>query len=452
MKNLKRIILILILLVIIIVTILLILNKNQNVDNNIKDSDGNYDESNIKPVINTNTEPVKNHTQFYAVSDAIQKYYDYLNADVSDLNVDKNAYDVAMAEMTGINDRTSKSEAVYSLLDTEYIKENNISKDNVLTKIKDTGPVQFYALSMNYLDGTVNQRFAVLGKIRLLEDKYKYQNVAFIVTVGKDISLYMIRPLKKEYSNVKEIELQEYNDTIEKNNYNILKYTTYKDDKITQKYFDYYKEIVHYDKDEIYNLLDDEYKNKRFGSKEVFSKYIDSIEDSEDVITAKQYTVNTYDDYKEYVCKDQYENLYIFKEKAPMDVTIELDTYTLDTDKFKERYNSSNTQYKVMMNIDKVRQMMNVRDYRSMFKYLDESFRKTYFENDVDKFEDYMKYHFPSHYKFEYGDYSEDSGISIQDVTMEDMTGKDTTNIGEKFYMQLNEGTDFVMSFNVIGK
>ena len=126
MKNLKRIILILILLVIIIVTILLILNKNQNVDNNIKDSDGNYDESNIKPVINTNTEPVKNHTQFYAVSDAIQKYYDYLNADVSDLNVDKNAYDVAMAEMTGINDRTSKSEAVYSLLDTEYIKENNL--------------------------------------------------------------------------------------------------------------------------------------------------------------------------------------------------------------------------------------------------------------------------------------------------------------------------------------
>ena len=48
---------------------------------------------------------------------------------------------------------------------------------------------------MNYLDGTVNQRFAVLGKIRLLEDKSKYKNVAFIVTVGRDTSLFMIKPL-----------------------------------------------------------------------------------------------------------------------------------------------------------------------------------------------------------------------------------------------------------------
>ena len=105
-----------------------------------------------------------------------------------------------------------------------------------------------------------------------------------------------------------------------------------------------------------------------------------------------------------------------------------------------------------MMNIDKVRQMMNARDYRTMFNYLDETFRTTYFENNIEKFEKYMRYYFPSHYTFEFGDYSEDAGISIQEVTMKDMSENNNEDIGERFYMQLNDGTDFVMSFNVIGK
>lgn len=135
-----------------------------------------------------------------------------------------------------------------------------------------------------------------------------------------------------------------------------------------------------------------------------------------------------------------------------MNYTVKLDTYTLDNEKFNEKYNSSNAQYKVMMNVDKVRQMMNARDYRTMFNYLDEKFRTTYFENNVDKFEEYMKKHFSSHYNFEFGDYSEDSGISIQEVTIRDMNEKNSGDISERFYMQLKDGTDFVMSFNVIGK
>ena len=37
-----------------------------------------------------------------------------------------------------------------------------------------------------------------------------------------------------------------------------------------------------------------------------------------------------------------------------------------------------------------------------------------------------MKKHFSSHYNFEFGDYSEDSGISIQEVTIRDMNEKNS--------------------------
>lgn len=134
-----------------------------------------------------------------------------------------------------------------------------------------------------------------------------------------------------------------------------------------------------------------------------------------------------------------------------MKFTIELDTYTLNNDKFTEKYNSSNDQYKVMMNIDKINQMMNARDYRTMFSYLDETFKNTYFENNVDIFESYMRKHFSSHYKVEYGNLTSEAGVYIQEITLKDMTDESKT-IERTIYMKLNEGLDFRMSMNVYHK
>ena len=54
MKNLKKIIIILILIIIVIAICLFVLNKNKskNFEDNKEDEYGNYDESNIKPIIN----------------------------------------------------------------------------------------------------------------------------------------------------------------------------------------------------------------------------------------------------------------------------------------------------------------------------------------------------------------------------------------------------------------
>ena len=105
MKNLKKIIIILILIIIVIAICLFVLNKNKskNFEDNKEDEYGNYDESNIKPIINNNVQFVKNHSKFFAISDAIQKYYDYLTFDVDNIDIDKNTYEAVMAEAQKVN-------------------------------------------------------------------------------------------------------------------------------------------------------------------------------------------------------------------------------------------------------------------------------------------------------------------------------------------------------------
>ena len=101
------------------------------------------------------------------------------------------------------------------------------------------------------------------------------------------------------------------------------------------------------------------------------------------------------------------------------------------------------------MNIDKWIQMLNCRDYSSAFKVLDETFRTDNFANDVDKFEAYMRQYFPDHYELDFGEFSEETGTYIQDITLKDITGQNEEEISKTIYMELGEGTDFVMSFNL---
>ncbi len=185
------------------------------------------------------------------------------------------------------------------------------------------------------------------------------------------------------------------------------------------------------------------------GEYETFSKYVDNNLQDIAKLTFTEYLVNNYDGYKEYVCKDKYGNLYIFHETAVMDFTIMLDTYTLENEKFLTTYNSSSDQYKVAMNIDKWVQMLNCRDYRTAFYVLDETFRTNNFGNDVDQFEEYMRKYFPEHYKLEFGEFSEETGTYMQEIVLKDITEQDEKEISKTIYMELGEGTDFVMSFNL---
>lgn len=448
MNKIKKIIFLIVIVIVVLISALVILSK-KNSNNGINNNGEIIEQEDADMIITGNMKEVDSRSDYYIIKDIINRYIDYINQYNMDSYYSKAEGEVKVTD----EDKKEYMAIINNFYDSEYIKKHNFNTKGIVNDIQVYEGYDSVEIDKMYYQNINEYTYLYMVQVILVKDnKYSDKNATILVKLDTQNATFSIIP-REGYKNVKVGESVEYSDSnIEKNVYNQYQYKNIDDIQIVDDLLVKYKNAVLYNRKDGYDLLDKDYREKRFENYDTFSKYIENNIKEISSLTFTQYLVNDNQGSKQYVCKDQYENLYIFNEKAVMDCTVMLDTYTLDTDKFKERYNSSNTQYKVMMNIDKVRQMMNARDYSSMFKYLDESFRKTYFENDVDKFEDYMKYHFPSHYKFEYGDYSEDSGISIQDVTMEDMTGKDTTNIGEKFYMQLNEGTDFVMSFNVIGK
>ena len=105
--------------------------------------------------------------------------------------------------------------------------------------------------------------------------------------------------------------------------------------------------------EEAYSVLDQGYKDKRFKNVNDFKELLDERKKITYFSSFSEYMVNNYSNYTEYVCKDQYGYIYIFKEEYPMQYTLQLDTYTIPTDKFKEEYEIGNEQTKVQMNINK---------------------------------------------------------------------------------------------------
>ena len=198
-----------------------------------------------------------------------------------------------------------------------------------------------------------------------------------------------------------------------------------------------------------YNYLNEEYRSERFnGNVDLFKQYVQNNLTEIEGIQFKKYLINTYKEYREIVCQDQYKNLYIFKETNPMIFELELDDYTLDykNEKYLNEYNSSTDQYKVANNINKWIKMLNNRDYKAAYNVLDETFRERF--GGEEGFETYMRKAFPLHYEIEYGEFTKESGIYTQKITLTDITGESDSKIIKTILMDLREGTDFVMSFN----
>ena len=223
-------------------------------------------------------------------------------------------------------------------------------------------------------------------------------------------------------------------------------------------------------------MLDEEYKNKKFGSFDNFKKYINNKADLlnllniynrksySDFATSQeyeeyylqfldvgltQYIVNTYTDYTEYICYDQDDNVYIFREKAPNDYTIILDAYTIEIPSVKQKYETSTDQDKVAMNIEKIKQAVNDKDYTYVYNKLDETFKNNNYPTEA-SFEQKMQSELYARNDFSYTKVESKSNVYVCDVTVTDASVKNST--AQKIlhvFIQLKDDTDFVLSFNI---
>ena len=452
MSKLKRLIvlvsIILVLLVIIMIAISLVQKENQ-----WQEEKKELDQGNTPPT-SFEKEIVTDHSTFFSVGDSIQDYLNSISFNIEDISLQPvrgskmpNAATL-YAQDEGITDEKSKRQAIYNFLNPNYISQNEITTENVLEKVPNNDKVEFTPLEMYQLLGNYRTQYAVYGEMENMETEEKTQ-CYFVVDVDKTNSSFYITPIEfSKYANVKDIPLSDEDTAIELNDNNYFSYTVMQENDIILKYFSYYKKLMQENPDMAYLLLDEEYRNKRFGSVEEFKNYVSKNQEEIQSYVAKEYEVNNLEEGTEYVCQDQYKHSYIFKVSAVMQFQVKLDTYTIESEEVKQRYQNADERRKVEMNVDKWFQMLNYRDYKSAYAVLDESFKAQYFQTE-EWFEEYMRGKFPYYYGVNLSDYSNEAGLHIQKILLTDITAKIKMTVPETIVMKLTDD-GFVMSFRVL--
>ncbi len=432
--------LILIVLTIIIVSILAIFLINSH--NDTKKEDEVIIEEEPDGYIHE-MQPVKDVNMFFTVANCIQKYID--NA-TKTINIDQN---------NNIIDEETKNKIIYSLLSEEYISKNQINVNNVTKYIETMENYSiFIPIKMKciYEENTTN--FIVYGLVQKAETSKIVAERYYIVTTDNINSSFAIEPiLNSKCQSIEDVPTDKFVDNVEINKYNYFLIETINVENLLIKYMAFYKNIMLNFSELSSKYFNQEYFEKRFGNINNYQQFINNNTEEIQKIKLNKYLINTYEDYTEYVCKDQYENLYIFKETAPMEFTVTLDTYTLPNEKFSETYKAADENMKVMMNIDKWRQMLNNRDYNAAYNVLDETFKQNNF-GSMEKFEEYMREKLPLHYKIDFGKFSNQGQNYVQEITLTDITSEgtdlDSTTVTKTIIMKIDENSEnFVMSFDI---
>lgn len=451
MNKLKRMIIVSSIIIVLVIIIMLVINLSRKREE-IKKEEDILDQGNIAPTFSYEKEVVKNHSMFFSVESAIQTYLNSIYLNIEEISIEAvkgssmRSATAIYAENHNITDEQSKKQVIYNFLDEQYIKKNDITVENVLEKIENDGDVEFRALEMFQVQGEHINQFSVFGQ-ELKENKFK--NVYFVINVDNQNNTFSIIPIEKEqYQTLEEVPLNSEDKSIDKKDSNYFNFQIMQDMDIAQKYFTYYKKLMLENSPKAYEHLDEEYRNKRFGSLEGFQKYIDDNREEIKNYLAKEYTLNNYTDSVEYVCLDKYKNQYLFNVSSVMNFTVKLDTYTIESDEVKEEYIRAKDLKKVKMNVDKWILMLNNRDYKSAFEVLDEDFRNQYFQT-VEKFEQYMRNIFPLHYGLTFSDCTQEGGVFVQKILLTDIISNDKTVIPETIIMKLTD-EGFVMSFRIL--
>lgn len=452
MEKIKKIIMTLIILIVFIILGIIIYIKSSNVSSEmnieLKEQENLYINLQNNPASVVNGKKpvkVKYANIYYTIFSLVEDYIKYVN--------EKN------------------SQAVYNILDEEYINENNINLQNVVSIIKKyNNESNFKVEDMYELSGINYSTYYIKGYI---DKEYIF------ISISTDFSnkTFSILPLdQKEYENRLETiseNVEGEEKKIEVNPYNIFNYLNVSEEKMCEYLLQDYVTKSLYDIERAYEILEKDYKKERFGSLNSFKEYVKDNQsilkriDKSDVkkyseinneqeyekyleeldkISLSKYLVESTESGIRYICIDNYENYYIFDTKAVMDYTLTLDTYTIQSEKFKAEYNNGSNQKKVQLNIDKFIKMINNKDYTHAYELLDEGFKNNYFKTEED-FKKFIKSRLFEFNNLTFDNFSEEGETYIYKVTLTDKTLKNNNKINMNIIMQLKGGTDFVMSF-----
>ena len=413
MKNIKLLIIILSILVIgLIITLAILRMESKNtkrnvISNNITPSiEININNDIISPkttilTFNTSIEKETSNSVLYSLNRNINKYFNYI----------KENNETAINELGG---------------NSIYLITNNVK----------------YVVKQAYV--TQNQymsKYYTYGTLTIANGNYtaQTQEIYMILYLTAENKGYRLQTIsKEEYLNRTALE---QNDTIEiqEGTYNKFEYEYIDNVKQMEIYLEDYSFQIFNNTENSYNLLNTEYKEKRFKDLQAFVQFLNEKQGQLHNIKINQYTVDEENQNKIYKGTDQNGNYYEIIEKSYMNYEIILDNYTMLD------YSNDSDENKIKLSAEKFILMLNSADYTNAYNLLEPSFKQINFPTEQD-FINYVKNNFYARNIVASKDLSEDG---ICTVTIKDSISTQANKIQKQFKVIMGEGMSFTIEFNI---
>lgn len=350
----------------------------------------------------------------------------------------------------------NNTEVLKDIISNEYKKQYGINNNfsNITAIPKASNRQQYKNIITEMLNSQIDDNvyiFFIKGKGRVIEinQQYEFYIMLQMDTNNKTYSIYPQQYIiDKAYNKLKvgdriNIKLED----IKRNTSNQFEFTSKTDLEMANVYFDNFKELIQYYNQDAYNQLNSEYSKKRFGNISKFNSYLKDANIVENMVI-NQYSVKSYRNYTDYICTDQYNNYYIFRQQGGiMRYSVFLDSYTVELDTFKENYEKADENTKVAIQVGKFKQMLNTKDYNAIFNKLNTVFRNNNF-NTVSKLENYLKSKVYDINTIEIEDCNQNNDYYVCGCVL---TNQKNTKEQKKMtiIIKLIDSNNFEMSFNI---
>ena len=295
----KRLLLVILLIIVMIIIIITLIRVSKNDDNGILINgenvflDGSKEGQKISIDAQKQLSNIITKNEYYNLTYCVNAYQSIINDVVSSSTEENNT-------------------KILSILDNEYIQEKNIT----MTNIKNV--YNGYRQSEIYLDEIMSIQLSNNVKAYLIKGKSVNNNIKsnsyLIIKLDNANHTYSVYPydyvMEKSYNLLKAGDILNIEDctSIEKKQYNEFTDQTYEYESIAYLYYDKIKADELYDAETIYNMLDQEYQNKRFGSLNNFKSYINLNKEKISNGTLTKYSREYGDGFVKYICTDSNNN------------------------------------------------------------------------------------------------------------------------------------------------
>lgn len=383
------------------------------------------------------------YKSYFDVKLCMQQYLNYIN--MKNL---KYGYYNDNKEYVSTSTDAEIRQGIYNLLSKKYITEKNITTENLYNHIKILQKsATFVPVEASLIqDGNI-KRFIVYGLIESDEDYTVINKIFAVVNIDLKEARFSIELIDGDYTSISEINIEKFEEGIEANNDNKCVATQINAKLFPAEYINLYKGLALGSPEKLYNLLDEEYKNAKFASFDEFKKYIEQNRAKIARVKLDKYQIEVKDNKARYICIDQFGNYYIIKQNEILqDYTVMLDKYTINLPEFIEKYDNSEVNVKVALNIEKLIEATKLEDYKYVYSKLNESFKSSYLKNQ-ETFEKFinMKYD-PESDVITYEKYEEITGVHVYHIKVTKQ--KENKEINAKVVMDLKENRDFEISFS----